>query len=289
MLDPGLSPALLAVVLALAAAGLWGTSDFGGGLLGRRAPILGVLVFTQSIGLIIAAAITGLRGEPAMGGRDLLFALGGATLASIGIGGLYRGLAVGRMGIVAPVAAVLTAVTPALIGVGLQGFPSALVLVGFGVAIVAVVIVSLVPDDGSGRPSGLPYALVAGVALGLLSVFFSRISMAYVFAPLTVLRLGVVAIFVVVILVRRLPWRLPRSTWPLVIAVGIVDLVGNAAFITASRTGDLAIAAVLSSLYPVVTVLLAAMLLRERITRSHAIGVALALLAIGLIAGGTAT
>jgi len=288
MLDPGLSPALLAVVLALAAAGLWGTSDFGGGLLGRRGPILGVLVFTQSVGLVIAAAITGLRGEPAMGGRDLVFALGGATLASIGIGGLYRGLAVGRMGIVAPVAAVLTAVTPALIGVALQGFPSALVLVGFGVAIVAVVIVSLVPDDGSGRPSGLPYALVSGVALGLLSVFFSRISTAYVFAPLTVLRLGVVTIFVVVILVRRLPWRLPRSTWPLAIGVGIVDLVGNAAFITAARTGDLAIAAVLSSLYPVITVLLAAMLLRERITRSHAAGVALALVAIGLIAGGTA-
>ncbi len=289
MLDTGLSPALVAVVLALASAGLWGMSDFGGGLLGRRAPILGVLVVTQTIGFVIAAVITGIHGEPTMGGQDLVFALGGASLASIGVGCLYRGLAVGRMGIVAPVAAVLTAGTPALIGVGLQGLPSALVIVGFGIAIVAVVIVSLVPDDGSGRPSGLPYALVSGVALGLLSVFFSRISMAYVFAPLAVLRGGVVAIFVVVVIVRRLPWRLPRSTWPLAIAVGIVDLVGNAAFITASRTGDLAIAAVLSSLYPVVTVLLAAMLLREQVTRSHAAGVALALVAIALIAGGTAT
>lgn len=288
MPDTGLTPALLAVGLALASAALWGMSDFGGGLLGRRAPIIGVLIVTQAIGFVIAAGITAVRAEPMMHGQDLVFALGGATLASVGVSCLYRGLAVGRMGVVAPVAAVLTAVTPALIGVVLQGLPSMLVLVGFGVAIVAVVIVSVVPDDGSGRPTGLPYALVAGVSLGLLSVFFSRISLDYVFAPLAVLRGGVVLIFMAVVLAGRMPWRMPRSTWPLAIAVGVVDLVGNAAFITASRTGDLAIAAVLSSLYPVVTVLLAAVLLRERITASHAAGVALALVAIALIAGGTA-
>jgi uncharacterized membrane protein len=288
MPDLGLTPSLFAAVMALISAGLWGMSDFGGGVLGRRAPILGVLLATQAIGFVIAAAITGLRAEPMMHGQDLVYALGGATLASVGVGCLYRGLAVGRMGIVAPVAAVLTAATPALIGIILQGLPSVLAIVGFGVAIVAVVIVSAVPDDGSGRPTGLPYALVAGVALGLLSVFFSRISMSYVFAPLAVLRGGVVVIFAVVVVARRLPWRLPRSTWSLAMAVGLVDLLGNAAFITASRTGDLAIAAVLSSLYPVVTVLLAATLLRERITLSHAAGVGLALVAIVLITGGTA-
>ena len=288
MPDLGLSPALFAAVLALASAGLWGMSDFGGGLLGRRAPILGVLVVTQSLGFLIAAAITAVRGEPLMHSQDLAFALGGAFLAATGVACLYRGLAVGRMGIVAPVAAVLTAATPALIGIVLQGLPSALVIVGFGIAIVAVIIVSAVPDDGSGRPSGLRYALVGGVALGLLSVFFSRISLAYVFEPLAVLRGGVVVIFAAIVLARRLPWRLPRETWPLAAFVGIVDLIGNAAFITASRTGDLAIAAVLSSLYPVVTVLLAAVLLRERITLSHAAGVGLALVAIVFITGGTA-
>lgn len=288
MPDTGLTPALLAVGLALASAALWGMSDFGGGLLGRRAPIIGVLIVTQALGFVIAAGITAVRAEPMMHGKDLVFALGGATLASVGVSCLYRGLAVGRMGVVAPVAAVLTAVTPALIGVVLQGLPSMLVLVGFGVAIVAVVIVSVVPDDGSGRPTGLPYALVAGVSLGLLSVFFSRISLEYVFAPLAVLRGGVVAILVVVALAARLSWRLPRSTWPMALGVGLVDLLGNAAFITASRIGDLSTAAVLSSLYPVVTVLLAALLLRERITPSHAAGVGLALVAIALIAGGTA-
>ena len=177
MPDLGLSPALVAVVFALLSAALWGMSDFGGGLLGRRAPIIGVLLVTQAIGLVIAVSLTGLRAEPMMGGRDVLLALGGAILASVGVGCLYRGLAVGRMGIVAPVAAVLTAVTPALIGIVLEGLPSALVIVGFGVAIVAVVIVSAAPDDGS-SPSGVRYALLAGVALGLLSFDFSRISLA---------------------------------------------------------------------------------------------------------------
>ncbi len=288
MPDFGLSTALVAVVLALAAAAMWGVSDFAGGLLGRRAPILGVLIATQGVGFVIAATITGLRGEPMMVGQDLWLAAGSVLLGAIGVSSLYQGLSVGRMGIVAPVAAVLTAVTPALIGVVLQGIPPLVVIVGLAVAIVAVVTVSASPDDGSGRPSGLPYALVAGVSLGLLSVVFSRISLAYVFAPLAVLRGGVVLLFVAFVLARRLAWRVPRSAWPLVLAAGVIDLTGNAAFITAVRTGDLAITAVLSSMYPVVTVLLAALVLREKITLSHAAGVALALVAIVLIAGGTA-
>jgi drug/metabolite transporter (DMT)-like permease len=288
MPDFGLSTTFVAIVLSLVAAALWGTSDFTGGLLGRRAPILGVLLATQAVGFVIAALVTGLRGEPGMVGPDLWLALGGAVLGALGVSSLYQGLAVGRMGIVAPVAAVLTAVTPALIGVVLQGVPPLVVIVGLAVAIVAVVTVSASPDDGSGRPAGLQYGLVAGVSLGLLSVVFSRISMAYVFAPLAVLRGGVVLIFAVFIVARRLPWRVPRSEWWLVLVVGVVDLAGNAAFITAVRTGDLAITAVLSSMYPVVTVLLAASVLREKITLTHAAGVALAMLAVVLITGGSA-
>ena len=156
MPDLGLSTALIAIVLALVAAVMWGVSDFAGGLLGRRAPILGVLIATQAVGFVIAATITGLRGEPTMVGQDLWLALGGAVLGAMGVSSLYQGLAVGRMGIVAPVAAVLTAVTPALIGVVLQGVPPLVVIAGLAVAIVAVVTVSASPDDGSGRPTACP-------------------------------------------------------------------------------------------------------------------------------------
>ncbi|MEO8208219.1 MAG: EamA family transporter [Chloroflexota bacterium] len=285
---PDIGPTLLPMLLALAAAVLWGTSDFGGGLLGRRAPILGVLIATQAVGGGGALGAALVRGEPMLVGGDLGLTILAGFLGAIGVGSLYGGLAVGRMGVVAPVTAVLTAVTPALIGIALEGAPSPVVILGFGLAIVAVIVVSVVPDDTSDRPSGLLYGLVGGVSLGLLGAVLSRIDLQHVFAPLALMRGLEIAIFVAVVIVGRFSWRLPRSTFPLVLGVGLVDIVGNAAFLTASRIGDLSIAAVLSSLYPVVTVILAAVVLRERITISHAAGVALALVAIAFITGGMA-
>lgn len=283
---PDFSPPILSALLALASAALWGTSDFGGGLLGRRAPIIGVLITTQATGFLVALVAAVATAEPTLSGDDLGLSLIAAGLAAVGVASLYGGLAVGRMGVVAPVTAVLTAMTPAIIGIVLQGAPAPIVLAGFGLAIVAVVVVSVVPDDGGGRPSGLPYALVGGVTLGLLGVVLSRIDLAHVFVPLAVMRGLEIVVFVGFLAIRRVEWRMPRATLPLVILVGVMDVTGNAAFLTAVRIGDLSIAAVLSSLYPVITVTLAAIVLREQITRSHVVGVALAFVAIALIAGG---
>lgn len=284
----GEAPTLLPIMLALAAAMLWGASDFGGGLLGRRAPILGVLIATQAVGLVIAAGGALIRGEPMLAGNDLGLTIVAGGLAAVGVASLYGGLAVGRMGIVAPVTAVLTAVTPALIGIVLEGAPSLIVIAGFGLAIVAVIVVSLVPDDGSHRPTGIGYAVVGGVTLGVLGAVLSRIDLQHVFGPLAVMRGLEIVLFVIFVGLRHVPWRMPRSTFPLVVAVGLVDIAGNVAFLTASRIGALSIAAVVSSLYPIVTVILAASVLRERVTASHAVGVALAFVAIALITGGMA-
>lgn len=283
-----LSPTLLPALLALVSAVLWGISDFGGGLLGRRGPIFGVLLATQGVGFAIASVGLVIRSEPMLEGPDLGLSLLAGGLAAIGVGSLYRGLAVGRMGVVAPVTAVLTATTPAIIGIAWQGFPGPIVFVGFAVAILAVVIVSVVPDHSAGRPAGLGYALVGGLTLGLLGVVLSRIGIEHAFAPLALMRGLELVLFVAVVVILRLPWRMPRSSLPLVVLVGLVDVIGNLAFLTAARTGDLSIAAVLSSLYPIITVILAAALLRERITRSHAAGVALAFVAIALITGNAA-
>ncbi len=284
----GEAPTLLPIALALAAALLWGASDFGGGLLGRRAPILGVLITTQAVGLLIAASGALIRGEPMLARTDLALTIVAGGLAAVGVGSLYSGLAVGRMGIVAPVTAVLTAVTPALIGIALEGSPSLIVIAGFGLTIVAVIVVALVSDDGSDRPTGIGYAIVGGVTLGLLGAVLSRINLQHVLGPLAIMRGLEIGLFVMFVALRRVPWRMPRSTLPLVVVVGLVDIAGNVAFLTASRIGALSIAAVVSSLYPVVTVILAAAILRERITASHAVGVALAFIAIALITGGAA-
>lgn len=277
--------ALAVVLLALGAALAWGTSDFTGGFLGRHGPLLGVLVLTQGAGFAVAVAVALVRGEPMLTGQDLALAIGGGALASIGVAALYGGLAIGRMGIVAPVAAVLTAVTPAAIAFLLDGIPGPLVLVGMAVAIVAVIVVSSVPGEIADRPSGVWLAVVAGVSLGLLGVVLTRVSHETLLAPLAVLRAVQVGTFLVVIAVRRRPWRLPRRIVPIGLAAGALDLTGNVIFLVAARD-DLATTAVVSSLYPVVTVLLAASLLRERMSRPHLVGVGLAIVAIVLIAGG---
>jgi drug/metabolite transporter (DMT)-like permease len=286
MPDSVLPAPLVVVLLALGAAASWGVSDFGGGLLGRRAPVLGVLVVTQGVGFLIAFAIMVARAEPILAGQDLGLALVAGLLGTVGVGALYRGLAVGRMGIVAPVAAVLTAVTPALLGMLLEGVPSALVVAGMGVAIAADTIVSAVPGVDPLRPSGLALAIPAGVSLGLLSFVMSRLDGAYLFAPLAAMRGIETAIFFVVILAGGQPWKLPKASWHLAIGVGLVDLIGNAAFLLAARI-SLAPTAVVSSLYSVVTVLLAATILRERMTRRQAAGIALAATSVVMIAAGS--
>ncbi|HEX4897262.1 MAG TPA: DMT family transporter [Candidatus Limnocylindrales bacterium] len=288
MFDLVVPASLAVVVLALISAAAWGTSDFGGGALGRRSPILGVLVVTQGAGLLIAVPVMIARDEPLLQGPDLMLGLGGGLLAVVGIGSLYGGLAIGRMGVVAPVAAVLTAITPALIGIALEGAPQPIAIAGMVLAIGAVVVVSRVADHaGADRPSGLSLAIAAGVSLGLLSFVLSRFGDAYLLAPLAALRGVQVVVFTAIIVLGRRAWRLPRSSWPLALGVGAMDLAGNAAFISAARI-ELAPAAVLSSLYPIVTVLLAATILHERMTRSHVAGILLALAGVAMIAGGVA-
>ncbi len=287
MLEIDPNAPLTVVGLSLVAALAWGTSDFGGGFLGRRGPVLGVLLFTQGLGCLFAAVAVAVRGEALPTGTDLALTVLAGGLASIGVGSFYAALAIGRMGIVAPVAAVMTALTPAVVGMALEGVPSIVVIAGMALAVVAVVVVSASPDEGAGPSAGLALAVLGGVTLGLLGVVLSRVSRDYVFGPLAIQRAIQVTVFAVAILATRRSWRMPRPTWRLIVAVGIIDLTGNVAFLVASRTGALAIAAMVSSLYPVVTVLLAASILRERMTRSHAAGVAIAGVAIALIAGGS--
>lgn len=235
----------------------------------------------------LTLVIATVRSEPFPAGDDLLLCVAAGIFGGIGITGLYRGLAVGRMGIVAPITGVLAAIIPVIGGIVLQGWPSQLVLLGIVVAIVAVVLVSRVADEGGGR-AGLREALVAGTAIGLFGIVISQISDGFVFSSLTVIRGVQVVLVTLVVLLSRSAWRLPRSTFKLVLAVGVLDMMGNAFYLLGVQSGALAIAAVLSSLYPVTTVILAAIVLRERVTRDHTIGIGLAAAAIALIGLGSA-
>jgi drug/metabolite transporter (DMT)-like permease len=229
------------------------------------------------------------RREPIPSPTDLAWCGAAAVFGAIGILGLYRGLAAGRMGVVAPVTGVLGATVPVLVGILLDGLPSLVVLAGIVLALVAVVLVSRAAHDGDERrPPGLEFALVGGFGIGLFNVTISRISDGLVFGPLTVVRGVGALVLVLALVIGGGGSRLARGLLPVVVAVGLLDMTGNAFFLLAAQAGPLAVAAVLSSLYPVTTVLLATFVLRERLTRGHAVGVASAVVAIALIASGSA-
>jgi drug/metabolite transporter (DMT)-like permease len=284
-------PQTAVVVLGLASAAAWGSADFGGGLAGRRAPFFGVLLFSQLVGCALALSVAALRRETVPVVPDLAVALLAGVIGAIGLGALYRGLQVGRMGVVAPISGALAAVVPVTAGMVFQGVPGPAVLIGIGLAIVAVILVSVTPvgshvEHGpriAGIPRDVAIALVAGFALGAFNLVISRLSPGAVYAPLVVVRATEAIVIGAVILLARRTWRLPRRVWPLVAVVGGLDMAGNGFFILAAQAGRLDVAAVLSSLYPVTTLILAAIVLRERVVGVHALGVAAAIAAIVLV------
>ena len=264
----------------------WGAGDFGGGLLTRRAPLFGVVFLSQAVGMAFALAFAIGRGETLPLPVDVVWSILAGVAGGIGITALYQGLAVGRMGIVAPVTGVIAALIPVSAGIVTEGVPAPVVLAGIGLAIVAVMLVSRAPRDGTG-PSGLRFALVAGVAIGSLSVLLAQVSDGHAFGPLSVMRVTEAVLIGGFILVTRATWRPEGRLVPAIGAVGVLDMLGNGAFIIAVQAGALAVAAVLSSLYPVTTVILATVVLHEKVTRDHAAGIGLAGVAIACIAAGS--
>jgi drug/metabolite transporter (DMT)-like permease len=239
------------------------------------------------IGVIAMVVIAIATGERIPGPTTLALAALAGMLAVAGILGLYTGLAVGRMGVVAPVTGVIAATLPVVVGFVGQGWPPLPVVVGIGLALTGVILVSG-STDLTGRRSGIEYALLGGVGLGLFNIAVGAFPEDLVAWPLAVIKAGsLIPIAALVILARR-PWRIPRPILPALLAVAVLDLAGNGLYILATQAGRLDVAATLSSLYPVTTVVLAVVLLRERVTASHLAGIVLAGVAIALIAGGSA-
>ncbi len=247
----------------------------------------GVVLISQLVGAVLALGLAVVRAETAPTGLDVLWAFAGGVLGVIGITALYRGLAVGRMGIVAPVTGVLAALIPVTAGIVLEGVPDSIVLAGIAIALVAVVLVSRVADEGGGR-AGLGLAILAGSAIGGFGIAVAQLSDDHVFGPLAIMR-GVAGVgLVVLVLATRSAWRPARGLAPALLLIGIADMAGNGFYILAVQSGALAVASVISSLYPVTTVILAAVILRERVTGTHLVGIVLAALAITLIGVGSA-
>lgn len=224
------------------------------------------------------------RAEASPPAWEIGWALVAGVFGGIGIMALYHGLAIGRMGVVAPISGVLAAALPVALGIILQGVPGSARLAGMALALIAVVLVSQAGGGASRRDVGL--GLLAGFGIAVFNVAVSRFSVGQVFAPLTITRASEGVLFGLIVLLGRRSWRLSRPILPLVVLVGALDMGGNALYILATQAGRLDVATILSSLYPVTTVILATLILRERIGGSHLLGVVLAIVAIVLIGAG---
>ena len=242
----------------------------------------------DGIGVLLMVVLGLAIGEPFPGPTTLGLAILAGILSVAGIVGLYQGLAVGRMGVVAPVTGLLAASIPVAVGFVGAGLPGPEVVIGIAFALVAVILVSR-SHDPEGRPSGIEYGIVGGVGLGLFNVAVGAFPEDRVAWPLVAIKLAALITIGLLVLGRRRPWRVPGPVLPVVVAVGLVDLVGNGLYVLATQAGRLDVAAALSSLYPVTTVILAVAILHERVTRSHLVGIVMAAVAIVLIAGGSVT
>ena len=263
----------------------WGAGDFGGGMASRRGPVVGVSLVVQALGAVIAVGLALVAAEPVPNPAALAVSVAAGLAVVVGILCLYHGLAVGRMGVVAPVTAVIAATMPVMFGIVRSGLPSTPVLAGIGLALVAVVLVSRVPASGDGR-SGIEFGIVGGIGIGLFNILIGELPKGLVFGPLVVVKVSAVIGVAVFAVLSRRAWRLPRGALSIALAAGLFDMSGNIFYVLATQAGRLDVAATLSSLYPVTTILLAIGLLGERITRHHAVGIAAAVAGIILISAG---
>jgi len=284
-----MSSDLVTALLGLASAAAWGAGDFSGGLAARRSPLLGVLALGQGAGVVLIALLGMARREAAPSAASLGWALAAGAAAAVGLAALYRGLAIGRMAVVAPISAVLSAALPVAWGVLSEGLPPATRLAGFALALGGIWLVGRSGEPGqpgAGR-EGLLLALVAGTCFGAFLILMHLCAEGGTFWPLAMAR-GTAFLLVLGVALSRggtSTWVPARAALPLVLLSGALDAGGNALFVLASQAGRLDVAAVTSSMYPASTVVLAAALLRERVSRPQGFGIAAVLGAIALIAG----
>lgn len=277
---------MLAIALALGASLSWGLGDFLGGLKSRTLHVLTVLVLSQVVGIAAALTWVAASGDDFPGWSATLFAAAAGASGCLGIATLYRGMAIGAMGVVAPVSAV-AAVIPFTVGIASGERPSVLQVAGILLALAGVGVASREPAKrGGGRADGIGLALLAALGFGLYFVFADRAADESVPYAVATARGMSLLLALVAALVVGASLRPGRASLPALAAVGLCDVGANMLFSLATTRGFLSVVSVLSALYPVVTVALAAVVLHERVSATQRLGVAGALAGAAMITAG---
>jgi drug/metabolite transporter (DMT)-like permease len=295
-------------ILALAAAAAYGTADFLGGVASRRASAFAVLAMTVPVGAALTVAAALLAGAPGGAALPGHGGLGGPLLAggwgevgwaaasgvcgAAGLVAFYSGFASAPISVVAPVAALVSAVLPVAVAIAGGERPGPGIVAGGLTCLVAIVLVSAQPAAGQGPRRGpggqllaVGYGVAAGVCFGLFFVFLKEAGQSGVLWPVAIARsAGTVVAVGVALATRTIPWRRGDGAGGVALASGAVDAAANVCYVLATRAGLFGLAVVITSLYPGVTVLLARLVLGERLRWAQRAGLLLAAVGVALVA-----
>jgi uncharacterized membrane protein len=274
---------LLSILFGLGSALGWGAADFTGGLAARRTGAYRAVLYGEAVGLVfIIAALFGSR-ESLPDLAPLAMAGFAGAIGTTGLLLLFHAMETGKMSIATPVSALMAATLPVLAGTLMQGFPGLWTFLGFALSLSAIWLISREEGNNSHiltHISELRLPLLAGIGFGTYFILVHEAAQQSTYWTMFASRIGGVLVMVLFMLARRKEWSVSREAWPFILLNGFLDIAGNAFYIFASQAGRLDVAAVLSSLYPGSTVILAALILKERVSRSQSIGILLALTAI---------
>jgi drug/metabolite transporter (DMT)-like permease len=274
---------ILGVILALTSAAVWGAGDFSGGQATRKSHQYQVLFLAAFSGIVILIACDLIWGEgfPTQSGFFWGFLAGSA--GALGMAALYRALSMGNTASVAPTSAIICAILPVLVGAFTAGLPKPTQLIGFVLAFCGIWLLSKSPSSSEKAfKEGMALAFLSGIGFGGFFVFIAQVDKGQVFAPVLVARIVTLAIAFLMLKLRHISTPALTSN-PIALLAGVLDTGGNVFYLLATQFTRLDVAAVLSSLYPASTVLLATIILKEKVTRAQWVGVGACLVAVVLI------
>jgi drug/metabolite transporter (DMT)-like permease len=279
----------VAGVLAVLSSLAYGAADFLGGLATKRgSTVFAAVVWSQATGLVFVLLALPFFPRASPTTADLAWGAATGLAGGVGLAFLYRGLAVGVMSVVAPVTAVCAVIIPVGAGVAMGERPARVAIAGVALALVSIVLISQSGrvEEGKDARTGVPIAIASGIAIGIFLVCLERTGPTAGLWPLVPARIVSVSFIAIAGLIAREALLPRRESWPIIASGGALDMVANIFYLLAVRQGPLSIVATLTSLYPAGTILLARVVLRERLRLIQQAGVACAVLAIVLIVSG---
>ena len=283
-------------LLALGSAVLYGSADFFGGLTARRANTIATVFWSQLVGLVLLAIVLPFLPAADISSGDWVWGFVAGLSGGIGVALLYRALAVGAMAVVAPTTAVIAAMIPIFFALVLGERLPLLTWSGVALAIVAIALISRPASRDHSRvresklralPPGFGLALLSGVAVGIFFLSLARTTTAAGMWPLVAARIASIVLFGAIALVTGRTLFMSQTATATAVTGGALDMAANALYMIAARIGPLSIVVTLASLYPASTVLLARVVLGERLSATQIGGIVCALAAVLIIVGST--